>query len=338
MLKRVALVGAGVGLVVAAVWFMGGKLLFFPTKPTMEQTAQKPQDTNTNSTSSSQSAINFALESINMKQGEGGLELWRLKAHWANIRHEDNVIVVEKPKLDYALSGSDNKHLFINSLKGEIDQAAQTIHFLGDVDAQYEKNTIYGPTLVYNGTAHTMSFPEPSRFVGEDMQGSADKIVWLMPTRIIEAQGNVIVHLQGKPVLSGPATEQPIAPEVPPAPEAIDTVKPATPEEINPLAPNAKVDNTAQDVQTMGATPVVQEAASKPQTEPATKAVQESKPAGDTKAKTSKAPVLKKAPTQKKAPSPKKVTASKKTAQPKGQKKSAKSVTKSAKKVTKATE
>ncbi len=65
MLKRVALAGTSVGLVVAAVWFMGGKLLFFPTQEvTTEQAAQTLQDNNTNSTSSSQSAINFGISSI----------------------------------------------------------------------------------------------------------------------------------------------------------------------------------------------------------------------------------------------------------------------------------
>ena len=334
MLKRVALVGASVGLVVAAVWFMGGKLLFFPTKPIPAQTTENVQGTNANNTSSSQSAINFALESINMKQGEGGLELWRLKAHWANIRHEDNVIVVEKPKLDYVLSANDNKHLFINALKGEVDQTAQTIHFLGDVDAQYEKNTISGPALVYNGTARTMSFTEPSNFSGEDMQGSADKIVWLMTSRMIEAQGNVVVHMQGKPTLAGAATEQPATPQTLPVPEAVEKVAPE---------PNAMVDNTAQDVQTIGATSVVQKAASKAQTEPAAQAVTQAKPAGDTKKKSSKAPASKKVPVSKKAPAPQKAPTSqkapapKKSARPKEQKNSSKSVTKTIK-VTKATE
>lgn len=340
MLKRVVLLGASVGLVVTAVWFMGGKLLFFPTKPAPVETAQNPQGTTAESSSSSQSAINFALESINMRQGEGGLELWRLKAHWANIRHEDNVIVVEKPKLDYTLSGGDDKHLFINSLKGEIDQAAQTIHFLGDVDAQYETNTIFGPTLVYNGTARTMSFTEPSKFMGEDMQGSADKIVWLIPTRIIEAQGNVVVHMQGKPALAGADAQENVAPEVAPAPKmplaaevtppavvtpvpgTVETPESAVPEQKVPQDPNAMVDNTPQDVQTMGATPVMQEVASKPPAEAAVKAVEQAKPVGETKAKRSTAPAKKKAPASKKATSPKK------------QKKTAKSVTKAVKKTT----
>ncbi len=334
VLKRVALLGASVGLVVTAVWFMGGKLLFFPTKPAPVETAQNPQGTNTDASSSTQSAINFALESINMRQGEGGLELWRLKAHWANIRHEDNVIVVEKPKLDYTLSGGDGKHLFINSLKGEIDQTEQTIHFLGDVDAQYETNTVFGPTLVYNGTARTMSFTEPSKFMGEDMQGSADKIVWLIPSRIIEAKGNVVVHMQGKPALAGANAQENVAPEVPqtaevtpapeviPAPQTEETPEPALPEGKVLQDPNAKVDNTPQDVQTMGATPVTQEVASKPPAEAAAKAVEQAKPVGETKAKRSTAPAKKKAPASKKATSPKK------------QKKTAKSVTKAVKKTT----
>ena len=107
-----------------------------------------------------------------------------------------------------------------------------------------------------------------------------------------------------------------------PAPGTVETSKSAVPEQKVPQDPNAIVDNTPQDVQTMGATPVMQEVASKPPAEAAAKAVEQAKPVGETKAKRSTAPAKKKAPASKKATSPKK------------QKKTAKSVTKAVKKTT----
>ena len=142
--------------------------------------------------------MGLALKSILLQHGEHGLELWRLKAGWANMTKQDGVINLEQPVLTYFMS--DKTELHVVADKGDIDQEKQILRFNGQVRATRANNTVTSDKLVYEGSQRTMTFPSGADFTGEGVRGSAERVIWHMNTRIIEAEGAVDVFLGDKRV------------------------------------------------------------------------------------------------------------------------------------------
>lgn len=152
-----------------------------------------------------QSALELALKTINLSQGEGGIELWRLKAEWANMQKENGTIVVQRPTLTYFMPEKD-KTLFVTSDSGIIDQKEQILRFIDHVHISQEDKSIRGSLLIYNGTAKTMTFPQGGEFAGTGVSGDASFVVWDMNHKVIRAEGGVSVRFAGSesPALSTP--------------------------------------------------------------------------------------------------------------------------------------
>ncbi len=220
MLKRLVKYGVICGITGVILWQMGVKD-FFTLPETAPANATQPVSTVnatqtdsassgitattnaslTNSTSSAaltdENALSLALEAIDLVQGEGGFDLWRLKAEWANIRQEDGIIIVEKPNLRYFLKNAEE--LTVSSVRGEIDQAKQILIFIGSVIANHNDYSITGKELVYNGAQKSMTFPQGGNIVGSGVAGQANLIQWLMESRTIHADGDVDVTFQKSP-------------------------------------------------------------------------------------------------------------------------------------------
>lgn len=141
--------------------------------------------------------VDLAIKTISLSQGEGGFELWRLKAEWANLRKRDDNIIVEEPRLTYNMR-EEGKVLFVESRTGDINQKEQILRFIDDVSATQESKHITGPLLVYNGRDKTMTFPHGCKFKDMGVFGSADTLVWHIDRQVIEGNGNVKVLLDGQ--------------------------------------------------------------------------------------------------------------------------------------------
>ena len=147
-------------------------------------------------------AVDLAIKTMSLSQGEGGFELWRLKAEWANLRKRDDLIIVEEPRLTYNMREQD-KILFVESRTGDINQKQQVLRFIENVRVTQEDKRLTGPLLVYSGADKTMTFPQGCDFIDTGVTGAMDKLVWHIDRQFIEGDGNVKVFLEG-PAKSSP--------------------------------------------------------------------------------------------------------------------------------------
>jgi hypothetical protein len=132
----------------------------------------------------------LAMKTLEMKQGEHGIELWRLKAAWGNVRQEGGMLELATPRFTYYMP-PNNEELQVVSERGEVDQSAKIIRFVRSVVATYGNSTLKAPLMVYNGTAKTLIFPQGTDFAGPDMEGTARDAVWRLNDRVIDASGGV---------------------------------------------------------------------------------------------------------------------------------------------------
>lgn len=152
--------------------------------------------------------LSLALKSIELTQGEGGFEIWRLKAEWANMEKEGDLILVDKPKLIYFMR-EDNSELHVVSDKGDVNQKAHLLRFMNNVTIRQNANTAVGDLLIYNGTAKTMTFPHGGVFAGEGVEGNAPLVVWRMEDQVIEGHGGVEMLFENSPAKLGGKSASP---------------------------------------------------------------------------------------------------------------------------------
>ena len=161
-------------------------------------------------------ALDLALKTITLSQGEGGLELWRLKAEWANIQKENDQIFLIKPRLTYFME--DGKILYVESDTGDVDQKNQILRFIDTVRITQEDKLLTGNLLVYNGTAKTMTMPLGAELTATGVDGRGNRLVWHIDTKIIETTGDILVHMESAAPdvnITPPKIEDVIVDEIP---------------------------------------------------------------------------------------------------------------------------
>ena len=154
-----------------------------------DSSASVPENTSAND----QSALDLALRAITLIQGEGGFELWRLKAEWANIQKQDDKIFLLNPRLTYFME--DGSVMYVYSDSGDVDQKEQILRFIDNVRVTQDDKILTGKLLVHSGTAKTMTMSEGAELAATGMQGTCNHLVWYMDTKRIETAGNVVMHL-----------------------------------------------------------------------------------------------------------------------------------------------
>lgn len=142
-------------------------------------------------------AVGVAMKGIELVQGEKGIELWRLKATWAQLRQSDNIIDVDKPDLVYQMDGG--KQVRIVAQKGEVQQQVQLVRMWDDVHATHERHELFASLMVYNGTSRTMYFPEGARMAGQGMSGNATKLEWDVAADVLRGSDGVSLLLMPRP-------------------------------------------------------------------------------------------------------------------------------------------
>lgn len=132
----------------------------------------------------------LAMKAIEMTQGEHGAEIWRLKAEWGNMRRNDEIMELEKPRFTYYMP-PDGKAVVVVSDKGEINQDDQIVRFITNVVATHENRTVLAPLMVYAGKTRQVTCPQGGRVASPSLEGTADRIVWRLQDKILEGLGNV---------------------------------------------------------------------------------------------------------------------------------------------------
>lgn len=145
------------------------------------------------SSSTLEEAVGVAMKGIELVQGEKGIELWRLKATWAQLRQSNNIIDVDKPDLVYQMDGG--KQVRIVAQKGEVQQQVQLVRMWDDVHATHERHELFASLMVYNGTSRTMYFPEGARMAGQSMSGNATKLEWDVAADVLRGSDGVSLLL-----------------------------------------------------------------------------------------------------------------------------------------------
>jgi hypothetical protein len=140
-----------------------------------------------------QSPLGLTIKDLNLSQGEGGVELWRLKAEEATMLENTGKIIVQQPSLTYYTSEKD-KIFFVTSNRGIVDQKEQILSFIDNVQIRQGDKSILSNLLVYNGTVKSMTFPHGGNFRDKGVSGSASFLVWDLPYAIIKAEGEVFVN------------------------------------------------------------------------------------------------------------------------------------------------
>ena len=138
--------------------------------------------------------LDLALRAITLTQGEGGFELWRLRAEWGNIQRQDDKIFLVEPRLTYFIE--DGSVIYVQSDSGDVDQKEQILRFIDNVLVTQDDTILTGRLLIYDGAARTMTMPEGAELDSATMRGSGNHLVWFMDTKRIETTCNVVIHLE----------------------------------------------------------------------------------------------------------------------------------------------
>lgn len=163
--------------------------------------------------------LNFALKDILLSQGEGGFELWRLKAEWAAMQRQDGKIFVQEPRLTYFMSEEEGAPpLLVRSKEGDVEQSEKILRFVADVYVTQEAKELSGDLLVYNGTAGTMTLPNGGSFTDTGLDGTAGFLVWHIAEKLIEAQNGVEIHFNS--AAEAGASSPPAPPEESDSPQS----------------------------------------------------------------------------------------------------------------------
>ena len=217
-MRKLVSVFSGLLLFVAAWYFFTDGTMHLDTaKKKLVQQAQDAVISNVNP----DEVAALAMKAINLTQGEHGVELWRLKADWGNMRRKDNILELEKPRFTYYMP-PDNKAITIASGKGDIEQTDQKIRFLDSVVATYDGRTLLAPQMIYFGKSREIHCPEGGSMEGEGYEGAADRVVLNMNAEIIEAFGNVDITFDAENDVLTPR-RQPKDIGIPQGQEGLDT-------------------------------------------------------------------------------------------------------------------
>ncbi len=138
----------------------------------------------------------LALKEIELAQGGGGIEEWRLKANWAAMRKESDIINLTRPVVTYFMP-ENRGELQVTSSTGSVDQANRNVIMQGDVVAVNSDMTLKTTEMFYDSATRQMKFDKGASFSGEKVSGKADNLVWKMNERVIEATGDVVVDIKG---------------------------------------------------------------------------------------------------------------------------------------------
>lgn len=134
-------------------------------------------------------AVGVAMKGIELVQGEKGIELWRLKATWAQLRQNNNVIDVDSPDLVYQMDNGGQ--LRIVAEKGEVRQQVQMMRMWDSVHAIHDRHELFADLMVYNGTSRTMYFPDGARMAGQRVSGVVTKLEWDMAADVLRGNDGV---------------------------------------------------------------------------------------------------------------------------------------------------
>lgn len=148
-------------------------------------------------------AAGLAIQGVKLFQGDKGLELWRLRASWAHLSQEGDVINVDSPHVVYALGdkglppageGTDvpsagsaadaaetvqNPDLLdVTAQKGRLAERQRYLSLWGNVVITRASDKISGPRMEYDSLTRIMTFPDGATLESKRGCGTAKILQW----------------------------------------------------------------------------------------------------------------------------------------------------------------
>ena len=145
---------------------------------------------------SAATAIGLAIQGISLMNGEGGVELWRLKATWGHLSQNGDTVTVDKPLVRYTLGDPAlEDYLHVRSEQGRITDAQRYLRLWDDVQLTRGEETVTGAVLDYDAKTRVLVFPEGAFLQGPKGELRTDVLTWKLDDNILKADGNVDVLL-----------------------------------------------------------------------------------------------------------------------------------------------
>ncbi|MCL1889765.1 MAG: LPS export ABC transporter periplasmic protein LptC [Desulfovibrionaceae bacterium] len=122
------------------------------------------------------------IRGLEMRQGEDGVELWRLKARNAVMPEREGEIIAFDPFLTYFYQ---NETIIVQSDQGELDQKSNRISFTGRVRVMSGQDILLADRLLYEGNERKLYCPDLSTLERAGLSGRSnefaldlDELVW----------------------------------------------------------------------------------------------------------------------------------------------------------------
>ena len=145
----------------------------------------------------------LAIKGISLFQGNGGIEIWRLKASWAHIAKEGEVINVDLPVVRYALGDASSANpdadaLDVKAKKGQLTDNQRFLTLWDDVVITRFADRLTGPKMTYDSKTRVMIFPDGAALEAPTAFGTARVFEWNLAENIMTATGNVDVTIKAQ--------------------------------------------------------------------------------------------------------------------------------------------
>lgn len=146
-------------------------------------------------------AVDLALRGVDLFQGEGGVETWRLHADWATLRQESGLVEARDPHVRYALGEPQgeregrpffeaDQYMDVTARNGRVEDNSRII-LDGDVRAVYRDETLTGPRALYASESRQLVFPDGAELSGPRLSGRAGVLRWDLSTDILHGESGV---------------------------------------------------------------------------------------------------------------------------------------------------
>lgn len=161
-----------------------------------EQLAASDPSATENPAKMEDDSVGLALRGILLRQGENGMETWRLNAEWATLRQASGLLEVRAPDAIYALGDPAKKdYIYVQAEQGWISDNNTKLLLNGQVTAVRDDTTIVGDQVTFDNQNRILVYPAGAELDGAKLSGKAEVLRWDLNTDILHGDQGVSVIL-----------------------------------------------------------------------------------------------------------------------------------------------
>jgi len=144
-------------------------------------------------------AATLVVRGVSLLQGEKGFEFWRLKAEWAAMHQEGDVIEVREPKVRYTLGeGGDEDYVYVSSDLGQVTDGQRILTLWQHVRLTRGDVVVTGPKLVYTADDRIVLFLDGAELDSPEISGTFARLRWSMGRNRIDGEEGIDVTFKAR--------------------------------------------------------------------------------------------------------------------------------------------